>query len=163
MTNGLAVVVAVIIIVVVLVGLISTLQSSSAYDQIGRGGTEPSPSRGGGAAPAPRAASEPHDARQQEIREILTARSERLVRQGKEPLDIEAEIKGLSDGHGLSPPGAEAQEQHDPQLLAEARALIAARNERRLRAGLEALDVEEELARTLSALRAGGSTPGDHG
>ena len=41
---------------------------------------------------------------------------------------------------------------HDATLVEEVRQLVIARNERRLRQGLEELDVDSEVARTLQEL-----------
>ena len=48
--------------------------------------------------------------------------------------------------------GAPAPTGHDPGLVEEVRQLVVARNERRARQGLEPLDVEAEIARTLEEL-----------
>ena len=123
----------------------ATRGSESAYDRIGAGGI----SREGDnacAAPAPAPDSPAAQAeREREIRQMLSARSERLVRSGQAPLDIDAELTRLLAAAG--PPRA-----HDPELLAEVRQLVLARNERRARQGLEALDVDAEIRRTLKEL-----------
>ncbi len=93
----------------------------------------------GGSSPSARAEQE------QEVRQMLSARSERLVRAGKPALDIDAEVARL-----LSP--AEGEREHDPALVDEVRQMVIARNERRLRQGKEPLDVEAEVARTLEEL-----------
>ncbi|HWX45053.1 MAG TPA: hypothetical protein VNY52_06995 [Solirubrobacteraceae bacterium] len=82
--------------------------------------------------------------REVEIRQMLTARSQRLVSQGHAPLDIDTELARLQ------PQGAGGS--HDSALAAEVRGLVLARNERRQRRGLEALDVEAEVQRTLAEL-----------
>ena len=76
-----------------------------------------------------------------EIRQMLGARSERLIRAGKPPLDIDAEVARL-----LGPSQPEGLE---PGITEEVRQLVVARNERRVRQGLEPLEVEAEVARTL--------------
>jgi hypothetical protein len=85
--------------------------------------------------------------REIEIRQMLNARSERLVRQGHPPLDIDAELARLQ-----LPDAGAAGGSHDSALAAEVRGLVHARNERRERRGLEALDVEVEVQRTLAEL-----------
>ena len=85
--------------------------------------------------------------REAEIRQLLTARSERLVRRGEAPLDIDAELARI-DGGGRDPSAGS----HDPALAEEVRQLVRARNERRTRQGLDTLDVEAEVQRTLSEL-----------
>jgi hypothetical protein len=124
----------------------------SAYDRIGAGGLSSIGDHdrdAGVGSPASRGVSSPADRGEQEreIRQMLGARSERLVRSGQPPLDVDAEVARLLGDHG-----GQASDRHDPALLAEVRQLIVARNERRLRQGLEALDVDAEVARTLDEL-----------
>jgi hypothetical protein len=47
---------------------------------------------------------------------------------------------------------AEGSSEHDPMLVTEVRQMVMARNERRLRQGLQALDVDAEVERTLAEL-----------
>jgi hypothetical protein len=121
-----------------------TRGSDSMYDHIGQGGlTKDSDHTGppGGALDTPAARSE----QEQEIRQMLRARSDRRVLRGEPALDIDAEVaRLLSD--------ARSPAEHDPALLAEVRQLVEARNERRLRQGKDALDVDAEVARTLQEL-----------
>jgi hypothetical protein len=84
---------------------------------------------------------------QEEIRQMLQAKSERRVARGEAPLDVEAEVAALTRGS----PGA------DPALREEVRQLVVARNERRMRQGKEPLDVDAEIERQLEAL--GGDSP----
>jgi hypothetical protein len=79
---------------------------------------------------------------QEEIRQMLEAKSERRAARGEEPLDVDAELATLLA------PSAEA----DPALKEEIRQLVVARNERRLRQGKEPLDVEAEVERQLRSL-----------
>ncbi len=72
---------------------------------------------------------------------MLTARNERRKRQGKAPLDVEAEMRRLLSGP--------AQADADPALRAEVRELVEARNVRRVRQGKAPLDVEAEVERQL--------------
>jgi hypothetical protein len=155
--NGLSLVVFGAIAFSVLISLAFLLtggRSESAYDRIGAGGIARegdygSGSAGAGVAPAAGAESPAAQAeREREIRQMLGARSERLVRNGQPALDVDAELARLLDGGQ----GAEAAEHHDPGLLAEVRQLVQARNERRLRQGQEPLDVDAEVARTLAEL-----------
>jgi hypothetical protein len=126
-----------------LVAIATLVTSGRSYDQIGRGGLslrdgadeptpEPQPS-------GPAAARE----REDEIRQMLEARNERRKRHGREPVDVEAEMRALD------------RAAVDPGLEAEIRALVVARNERRARRGREPLDVEAEVARRLRDLAAG--------
>jgi hypothetical protein len=117
----------------------------SMYDQIGQGGLSgdgPS-SLGGPAAPALDSTAGRAE-REREIRQMLGARSARLVRSGKPALDIDAEVARLL--------ASAAPQAHDAGLTDEVRQLVIARNERRLRKGLDPLDVEAEVARTLNEL-----------
>jgi hypothetical protein len=121
-----------------------TRGTDNLYDQIGQGGLSRDSEYGGGeplgaGSPAGRAE------REQEIRQMLGARSERLVRRGEPALDIDAELARL-----LEPAGAPAG--HDAALVEEVRQLVVARNERRVRQGLEPLAVDAEVSRTLAEL-----------
>ena len=80
---------------------------------------------------------------QEEIRQMLEAKSRRREARGEAPLDIEAELATLSAGA----PGG-----HDAALREEVRQLVVARNERRLRQGKEPLDVDAEVDRQLRDL-----------
>jgi hypothetical protein len=119
--------------------------TGSAYDQIGQGGfsREGEPATGllAPAAGTPAATAE----REQEIRQMLNARSERLQRRGEPALDIDAELARLTA------PAHDAGK-HDAGLTDEVRQLVVARNERRIRKGLDPLDVESEVARTLEEM-----------
>ena len=150
-TNGLAFVVfgTVAFSIVMSVLFLVTRGHDSMYDQIGQGGLDKeSDYEGGGAGGAgelssPAARSE----QEQEIRQLLRARSDRRVDRGEAPLDVDAEVaKLLRDARGAS--------EHDPALVEEVRQLVEARNERRVRQGKEALDVDAEVERTLSELEA---------
>src|SRR5436305_7514265 len=122
-----------------------TRGTDSMYDHIGRGGLSRDSDHGAGSlAPAPDSPAAKAE-REQEIRQMLSARSDRLVRRGMEPLDVEAELARL-----LAP--EQAPSTQDAGLAEEVRQLVVARNERRVRQGLEPLDVEAEVARTLEEL-----------
>lgn len=142
----------------VVMSIVFLLSKGSMYDEIGSGGLP-----GEGEAPgigideSPFAQSAPdHDSiamspehqraeREQEIRQMLQARSERRVRRGESALDIDAEVAKLL---ATAPPSAG----HDPGIAEEVLQLVVARNERRERQGLEPLDLEAEVARTLAEL-----------
>jgi hypothetical protein len=121
--------------------LFSRDSTGDTHEQIGAGGLM---SDGGfGVAPPP-APVESRAERELEVRQMLTARSERLVRAGEPPLDIDAEVArllGPSQSDGLA-----------PGVTDEVRQLVVARNERRVRQGLEPLEVEAEVVRTLEEL-----------
>jgi hypothetical protein len=137
----------VLLIVVIggaVVAVITFLGTGKLYDQIGRGGLslhEDDDGRGGrigsGAPPTGAAAVRERD---DEIRQLLTARNERRARRGEPPIDVDAELKRLT---------APAI---DPALRDEIRQLVVARNERRARAGKEPLDVDAEIERQVREL-----------
>jgi hypothetical protein len=124
--------------------LVFLFSRESVHDQIGQGGlthdmefAEPAPALPPD-SPAGRAEQE------LEVRQMLSARSERLVRAGKPALDIDAEVARLLEH--------EQPAARDPGLADEVRQLVVARNERRVRQGLEPLAVEAEVTRTLEEL-----------
>jgi glutamate 5-kinase len=133
------------VLVVVLAGAViaaawAGIASRAPYDQIGRGGLfEEDPRARPDVASAAGAAE-----REEEIRQMLQARSARRVARGGAPLDVDAELAALL---------AQARPVvADPSLIAEVRQLVEARNARRVRAGKEPLDVDEEVARQLREL-----------
>jgi hypothetical protein len=122
-----------------LVAVFTFLTTGKLYDQIGRGGLslrEDDDGRGGG-APTPAVAARE---REDEIRQMLTARNERRERRGEPPIDVEDELRRLT------------APTVDPALREEIRQLVVARNERRARAGKEPLDVEAEIERQVREL-----------
>jgi hypothetical protein len=122
-----------IAIVAVLVAAVSYWGSGRIYAGLGREGgldmtREPS---------APASGAEV----QEEIRQMLEAKSRRRQARGQPALDVDAELAALTrDAAGT-----------DPGLREEVRQLVIARNERRLRQGKEPLDVEAEVERQLRA------------
>jgi hypothetical protein len=131
----------VLVVVVAVGGLIAVatfLTSGRLYERIGRGGLS---LRDGSDRPAtePWAAASAAE-REDEIRQMLTARNERRARQGQEPLDVDAELARLTA------PSV------DPALRSEIRQLVVARNERRVRQGKPLLDVEAEVEREVRRL-----------
>jgi hypothetical protein len=133
----------VLVVVIAVAGLVAIatfLTSGRLYDQIGRGGLS---LRDGSDRPADEAAGGVGGSaaeREAEIRQMLAARNERRVRQGKEPVDVEEELARL------------AAPTVDPALRAEIRQLVVARNERRIRQGREPLDVDAEVERQIRDL-----------
>ncbi len=121
-----------------------TRGTDSMYDHIGQGGLSREGEAGGG-APAPPDSPAARAEQEEEVRQMLRARSERQVRRGGAPLDVEAEVARL-----LTPASSSAA--HDPGLLEEVRQMVVARNERRVRQGEEPLDVDAEVERTLQEL-----------
>ena len=128
-----------------LMSLIFLLTRSSNYDHIGEGGimSGGEPSAAGPLAPPPESPAGRAE-RELEVRQMLTARSARMVGRGQPALDIDAEVERLL---GPAQPSA-----HSAGLIEEVRQLVVARNERRMRQGLEPLDVDAEVARTLQEL-----------
>src|SRR5436309_2143815 len=82
------------------------------------------------------------EVREEEIRQMIQARSDRGVAKGKKALNVDAEVEKLlaSDPAG---PGLGG----DRALREEVRQLVVARNERRQRQGKKPLDVEKEIDR----------------
>jgi hypothetical protein len=124
----------VVVVLGVVIAGITLATSGSAYKEIGKGGLfgddgPPRAAGGGGTA-----------VRDEEIRQMLQARSDRRVRKGGAPLDLDAEFAALT------------RTRVDPQLLAEIRELVESRNRRRLRQGQEPLDVDAEIARQIDDL-----------
>ncbi len=123
----------VVVVIGVVVAGITLATVNGAYDQIGKGGLDGSdkpagPHAGDGASAA---------VRDEEIRQMLTARNERRIRKGQEPLDIDVELAALT------------RTRVDPALLEEIRQLVESRNRRRVRQGKQPLDVEAEIARQI--------------
>ncbi len=135
MQDAFGIVLVVVVVLAALVAIVTVSGFGKAYDQIGRGGLS---LRDGTDRPE----REPTTAmaageRDEEIRQMLEARNARRIRQGREPLDIEAELAAL------------ARPAVDPSLALEIRQLVVARNARRARQGKEPLDVEAEVARRI--------------
>ena len=127
-------VVIVVAIVAVLAAAVSYRGTGRIYSGLGREGCldmtrEP-------AAPASGAEV------QEEIRQMLEAKSHRRQARGEPGLDVDAELAALTR------PSVDT----DPGLREEVRQLVIARNERRLRQGKEPLDVETEIERQLRSL-----------
>jgi hypothetical protein len=138
MQDAFGIVLMVVVVLAAIVAIVTIAGFGRAYDQIGRGGLS---LRDGSDQPArevtPAMAAGERD---EEIRQMLQARNARRIRQGKEPLDVEAELAAL------------ARPAIDPGLVGEIRDLVVARNARRARQGKEPLDVEAEVARRLRDL-----------
>ena len=129
----------ILIVVSVLAVVIATISywgSGRIYSGLGRGDLELERDRPAAAASAAEA--------QEEIRQMLQAKSDRREARGEAPLDLETELAALTADRGGG---------HDPALRDEVRQLVVARNERRMRQGKEPLDVEEEVERQLRDLR----------
>jgi hypothetical protein len=139
----------------VVMSIVFLLSKGSMYDEIGSGGLPRENETPGGGSPFGESAPDYHSMaggpalhqaeREQEIRQMLQARSERRVRRGEPALDIDAEVAKLLAAQP-------ANTGHDPGIAEEVLQLVVARNERRERQGLEPLDLEAEVARTLAEL-----------
>jgi hypothetical protein len=130
-------------IVAIVVAVAASLASGGLYERIGRGGLSMDgheQQRGGGPTPGSPAAQAEAD---EEIRQLVEAKSARRVARGQAPLDVDAEIAALTR------PAAPAV---DEGLRDEVRQLVVARNARRLRQGKDPLDVEAEVDRQLRDL-----------
>jgi hypothetical protein len=137
-----------------LMSLVFLVSNGSVYDEIGQNGFEgegePAHVPAFPERPMPsdlmltRTPEAQQAEREQEIRQMLQARSERRVRRGEPALDIDAELAALT-AEPVSAP-------QDPGIAEEVLQLVVARNERRQRQGLEPLDVEAEVARTMAEL-----------
>ena len=137
-----------IFIIVVLVALpigaiVFATGAGGALKEIGKGAfaIEQEPPPRPGATPAISGA-----VREEEIRQMVQARSDRAVARGEKPRDVDAEVAELLASDRQSHLGA------DPALREEVRGLVIARNERRQRQGKKALDVEAEIDRQLAEL-----------
>jgi hypothetical protein len=127
----------------VVMSVVFLLSRGSVYDEIGQGGLLGERDSSDWAS-APALSSPAGQAEQErEIRQMLSARNERLVRSGKPALDIDQEVAKLMQPQAGT---------HDAGLVDEVRQLVTARNERRARKGLEPLDVAAEVERTLQEL-----------
>ena len=121
----------VVSLLAVVVAAVSYWGSGRIYTGLGRGDLELDRDRPVAAATAAEA--------QEEIRQMLQARSDRREARGEPPIDVDAEMASLNRGPSLG----------DPALRDEVRQLVIARNERRQRQGKEPLDVEAEIDRQL--------------
>jgi hypothetical protein len=129
----------VLALVAVVVAVASYWGSGRLYSGLGKGSLGMDRDERG-----PTAAAGPQSAEaQEEIRQMLEAKSARREARGEAPLDIESELARLTT----------AAPAVDPALREEVRQLVVARNERRARQGKEPLDVEAEVERELRDLR----------
>jgi hypothetical protein len=137
--------VSVLAIVIAVVATFASGGSSGLYERIGRGGLSMDghdQQRRPGPAPGSPAAKAEAD---EEIRQLVEAKSNRRVARGEAPLDVDAEIAKLTEVTATPA---------DAELRDEVRQLVIARNERRVRQGKEPVDVEAEVERQLRDLGA---------
>jgi hypothetical protein len=140
----------VIWIVVLVVAPVAAILFAGAFgllDQLGRGGlyVEERPSRPAPVPNSPAARAE----REDDIRQLVQARSDRRRARGEGELDVDAEVERLME---LDPSLQPEADQQDAALRAEVRQLVVARNERRAGRGQPPLDVEAEVDRQLRDL-----------
>jgi hypothetical protein len=121
----------------VVIGLLALLFTRRTWEDFGKDGLLLDSERYRGPAPGTASAVQERD---EEIRQMLTARNARRIKRGEPPLDIEQELSNLTSSTA------------DPALQAEVRQLIQARNYRRVRAGKPPLDIEAEVERELAKL-----------
>jgi hypothetical protein len=139
-----------IFIIVVLVALplgalVFAMGAGNALQKIGKGDfalEQDFPASSGGSPYAVSA-----EVREEEIRQMVQARSDRGVAKGRAALDVDAELKKLLAADTGGPSLA-----NDRALREEVRQLVVARNERRQRQGKEPLDVDAEVDRQLRDL-----------
>jgi hypothetical protein len=118
--------------------VIALATSGGSYDRIGRGGL----SIGEDRPELPSARARPVSAaeRDAEIRQLLEARNARRAARGEAPVDVEAELRELTEPKAMAA---------DPELEAEVRQLVESRNARRVARGQPPLDVEAEVSKRL--------------
>ncbi len=142
--------VGIVFIIIVLIALpvgaiVFARGAGGAFKQIGKGPLameQDFPQSSGGATHAVSA-----EVREEEIRQMVQARSDRGVAKGRKALDVDAEVEKLL----ASEPGGPGLG-GDRGLREEVRQLVVARNERRQRQGKKPLDVDREIERQLSEL-----------
>jgi len=123
----------------VLVAIASLFFRKSTYEQIGAGGFFKDDELAN-ARPAPGSAVDVAE-RDAEIRQLLTARNARHLANGREVVDVEAELARLTAPAGM-----------DPALVEEIREFVVKRNERRIARGQEPLDVDAEVERRVQEM-----------
>jgi hypothetical protein len=142
--------VGIVLIIVVLIALpvgaiVFARGAGGALSQIGKGQfalEEDFPQSSGGPVHTVSA-----EVREEEIRQMIQARSDRGVAKGRKALDVDAEVKKLLAAESAGPRLA-----GDKALQEEIRQLVVARNERRQRQGKKPLNVEKEIERQLREL-----------
>ena len=136
---------AVVFIALPIAGLMFALGGSSRFDEIGKGdfSMDHDMPEGPGRPIEPVSAA----VREEEIRQMIQARSDRGVAKGRKPLDVDTEVEKLLDSESSRPALGD-----DKVLREEVRQLVVARNERRERQGKNPLDVEKEIERQLREL-----------
>lgn len=139
------VMISVVVIALPVAALMFALGSGRRFDEIGRGdfAMDHEMPEGPGRPVEPVSAA----VREEEIRQMIQARSDRGVAKGRKPLNVDAEVRRLLESDSTGPGLGE-----DRALREEVRQLVVARNERRERQGKEPLDVGQEVERQLREL-----------
>jgi hypothetical protein len=127
-----------VVIVGGLAAVVTAVMASGAYEEIGKGGFFKDGDMGMVRPPMSSAADLAE--RDDEIRQMLTARNARRAAAGRPTVDVEEELARLT------------APVIDDALRAEIRDHVQARNRRRERRGLAPLDVESEIERQIAAL-----------
>jgi hypothetical protein len=144
MADAFPIVIIGISLVAIVIAVAASVASGGLYERIGRGGLSmDGHEQQGRSGPQPGSAAARAEA-DEEIRQLVEAKSARRVARGQAPLDVDDEIARLTQ------PAEPAQA--DEGLREEVRQLVIARNERRVRQGKEPLDVETEVERQLADL-----------
>lgn len=149
--SELSIVLILLCVIVVPIATIAFARSGRGYDEIGKGRFAVDFDEGD--------SSREHE---DEIRQLVEAKAYRQARRGETPVDVDAEVDRLLEGHlpgETDDPAAPTVEvpdgtgQRDPeldQIRAEIRQVVIAGNERRERRGEPPLDVESEVDRMLA-------------
>jgi hypothetical protein len=144
MADAFPIVIIGISLVAIVVAVVASMASGGLYERIGRGGLSmDGHEQEGRSGPRPGSPAAKAEA-DEEIRQLVEAKSARRVARGQPALDVDAEIAKLTAPAGAAPA--------DEGLRDEVRQLVIARNERRVRQGKEPLDVESEVERQLREL-----------
>ena len=144
MADAFPIVIIGISLVAIVVAVAASIASGGLYERIGRGGLSMDghdQQRGGGPKPGSPAARAEAD---EEIRQLVEAKSARRVARGQPALDVDAEIAKLTQPAAPAPA--------DEGLKDEVRQLVIARNDRRVARGKPPLDVDAEIERQLREL-----------
>jgi hypothetical protein len=142
MADAFPVVIIGISLVAIVIAVVASLASGGLYERIGRGSLSMDGHEQQRRGPKPGSPAAQAEA-DEEIRQLVVAKSDRRVARGQAPLDVDAEIAKLTQ-----PAPAPA----DEGLRDEVRQLVIAKNARRQRQGKEPLDVEAEVERQLRDL-----------
>ena len=143
MADAFPIVIIGISLLAIVVAVVASLASGGLYERIGRGGLSMDGHEQMGGPKAGSAAAKAEA--DEEIRQLVEAKSARRVARGQAPLDVDAEIAALTQP---------APAVVDDELRDEVRQLVLARNRRLVRQGKEPLDVETEVDRQLRDLGA---------